>query len=38
MSQNQDGKIKDVFSDNMETELKNISELIESYNFVSMVK
>ncbi len=37
MSQSQDGKIKDVFSDNMEVELKKISELIETYNFVSMV-
>jgi hypothetical protein len=32
-----DGKIKDVFEDNMIEELRKISELIEDYPYVSMV-
>jgi|LauGreDrversion4_2_1035121.scaffolds.fasta_scaffold153691_3 hypothetical protein len=38
MSLNQNGKIKDVFNENVETELKKISELIDTYNYVSMVR
>jgi|APCry1669189241_1035207.scaffolds.fasta_scaffold372916_1 hypothetical protein len=37
MSHNQEGRIKDVFEDNLEEELRRISELIEEYNFISMV-
>jgi hypothetical protein len=38
MSHNQDGKIKDVWEDNMIDEIRKISELIEDYNYISMVK
>lgn len=34
----QEGKIKDVYEENMEDELRKISELIEQYKFISMVK
>ena len=37
MSQSNEGKIKDVYSDNFESELRKISSLIDEYNFVSMV-
>ena len=37
MSNNQDGKIKDVWEENLIDELRKISELIEEYNYVSMV-
>lgn len=37
MSYFQEGKIKDVYQENLIEELKKISELIEKYNFVSMV-
>ena len=37
MSHSQDGKIKDVWEENMVDELRKISELIEDYNYVSMV-
>jgi hypothetical protein len=37
MSFNQEGKIKDVWEENMIDELRKISELIEHYNYVSMV-
>jgi hypothetical protein len=32
-----DGKIKDVFEDNMIDELRKISELVDDYPYVSMV-
>ena len=32
------GQIKDVYADDMISELNKISELIEDYNFISMVK
>ena len=32
-----DGKIKNVYANEMQTELNKISELIETYNFISMV-
>lgn len=32
-----EGKIKEVFKHNLNEELKHISELIEQYNYVSMV-
>ena len=32
-----EGKIKDVYSDNLEEELRKISHLVEEYNFISMV-
>jgi hypothetical protein len=38
MTQNHDGKIKDVYEENIEDEIRNISYLIDEYNFVSMVK
>jgi hypothetical protein len=38
MSYSVDGKIKDVFEDNMIEELRKISELIEDYPYISMVK
>jgi hypothetical protein len=37
MSHNQDGKIKDVWEENMIDEMRKISELIEDYNYISMV-
>ncbi len=38
MSHNyQEGRIKDVYEDNLEQELRKISYLLEEYNFVSMV-
>jgi hypothetical protein len=37
MSHNQEGRIKDVFEDNLEEELRKISDLLEDYNFISMV-
>jgi hypothetical protein len=37
MSHFQEGKIKDVFEDNLEEELRKISDLVEEYNFISMV-
>jgi hypothetical protein len=37
MSHNYEGKIIDVYEDNLEEELKRISYLVEEYNFVSMV-
>jgi hypothetical protein len=37
MSHNQEGKIKDVFEDNLIDELRKISELIDEYPYVSMV-
>ena len=37
MSHLQEGKIKDVFEDNLEEELRQISDLVEEYNFISMV-
>lgn len=37
MSHNCEGKIKDVYEDNMEEELRKISQLLDEYNFISMV-
>ena len=37
MSYNQEGRIKDVWEENMIDELRKISELVEDYNYVSMV-
>jgi hypothetical protein len=37
-TQHQEGKIKDVFEDNMIDELRKISELIDEYPYISMVK
>ncbi len=37
MTQMPEGKIKEVFKHNLDEELKNISELIEQYNYISMV-
>jgi hypothetical protein len=37
MSHNQEGKIKDVWEENMIDELRKISEIVEEYNYVSMV-
>jgi hypothetical protein len=37
MSYSHDGKIKDVFEENLEEELRKISELLEEYNYISMV-
>jgi len=37
MASFQEGKIKDVYQENMVEELRKISELIEKYNYVSMV-
>lgn len=37
MSQHIDGKIKDVYQENLVDELRKISELVETYNYISMV-
>lgn len=37
MSNNHDGKIKDVYEENLYDELRKISELVEEYNYISMV-
>ncbi len=37
MSQIQDGTIIDVYSDNIDQEMKNISKLVDEYNFIAMV-
>ena len=37
MSHNQEGKIKDVWEENMVDELRKISDIVEEYNYVSMV-
>ena len=37
MSNNHEGKIKDVYEENLEDELRKISELVEEYNYISMV-
>jgi hypothetical protein len=37
MSNTQDGKIKDVYEDNLADELRKISELVEEYSYISMV-
>jgi len=37
MSYNQEGRIRDVFEDNLEDELRKISDLLDEYNFISMV-
>jgi hypothetical protein len=34
---NNDGKIIDVYEENLNEEIKKISELIDDYNYVSMV-
>lgn len=34
---NSEGKIKDVYEENIVDEMRKISELIEDYNFISMV-
>jgi hypothetical protein len=38
MSYNQEGRIRDVFEDNLEDELRKISDLLDEYNFISMVR
>jgi hypothetical protein len=37
MAINHEGKIKDVFEENLDDELRKISELVEEYNYISMV-
>ena len=37
MSYSLEGKIKDVYQENLADELRKISELIEKYNYVAMV-
>lgn len=38
MTYYQDGKIKDVNAENLTDELRVISDLLEDYNFISMVR
>lgn len=37
MSHSNEGKIIDVYQENMADELRKISELVEKYNYISMV-
>lgn len=37
MAHSLEGKIKDVYQENMVDELRKISELVEKYNYIAMV-